>query len=514
MWFLQAAVVGGATASVVDRQSRRLLPFATLLGLSLTFPGEAPSRLSVALQAGTIRDRERSIKHRIENGLSSDPLQAATEAITLVTVLGSHQRLTVGPIERTTSLADQIAAELGVDDSDQEKLRWATLLHDVGMWTLPSAILTKGGSLTGAENTTFESHATAGETFVAPLADWLGSWRFATSQHHERWDGNGFPKGIGGERITLSARIVSVVGAYDAIVSEGPNGASSDKAVGEVLASSGTSFDPSVVQALREVAPSALSSAAGGMAKIGTHPGLAVSAAQAVAVALVAAAMAAFVAPAPVALALDASVTAVPSETSTTLVGEMAAPDIDTQRTTSTRSIDDADLIADQQLKLTTTTVLDTSATDSSVASPTSTTTAPTTTAAPSTTALPTTTAAPRDTTAPTTVVELTTTSTTAAPTVTIIAGPSAVDDIAIARQDRNKRIDVLSNDVDGPSGSPIDVDTLDIVDGPSYGFAEIKSGQVRYRSNTDYLGEDTLTYVICNEQGTCSTAKVTITVG
>lgn len=72
----------------------------------------------------------------------------------------------------------------------------------------------------------------------------------------------------------------------------------------------------------------------------------------------------------------------------------------------------------------------------------------------------------------------------------------------------------MLANDTPGANGSPIDPATLTIVNGPDHGTAEIKNGQVRYRSNTEHLGEDTLTYMICNDLGACSNAKVTITVG
>lgn len=508
MWFLQAALVGGVTATIVDLQTRRLLPLATLFGLSLAFPGPAPSRLSIAVGAGTVRNREQYVHDRMEIGLSDDPVQAATEAITLITVLGTHQRLSSGATERITSHAGLIAAELGVDDREQEKLTWSMLLHDVGMSTLPAAILDKPGTLTEDEQKVFQTHTAAGESFVAPLADWLGSWRFATSQHHEHWDGTGFPKGIGGERITLSARIVSVVDAYEAVISKGTASATSEKAVAEILAASGTSFDPAVVQALRTVAPT--TAAATG----GARPGVAISAVQGAAVLIAAAAMAAIAAPAPITLALDSDIaaSAPASETSTTLPVDIVAPAPNGRSTTTTRSVDDANLTSGDASKLTTTTAApETSTTDGS-----SSTTAPTTTIpVTSTTTTPATTAAPRDTATTTTVVELiTTTTTTAAPTTTTPAGPSAVADVVYARQDRNKRIDVLANDSIGPSGSAIDVTTLTVLVGPDFGIAEIKNGQVRYRSNADHLGEDTLTYMICNEQGTCSTAKVTITVG
>lgn len=497
-WFVQATLVGGTVASGVDRATRRLLPLATLLGLSLTFPGPAPSRVAIGLRANNT-----DTTGLVERGLSNDPAVAAVEAIELVTAVATHRRLTPGATEQLHLLADATAVELGVNEADRTRLAWAVLLHDIG-------------ELTTTEPESLESHTTTGESFIAPLADWLGSWRYATSQHHERWDGNGYPKGIGGERITLAGRIVAVVGAFRSFTSEENRPSSAGTPDAELLALSGTHFDPSVVKALLDVAPATQASGLAAVMPTIALPGVAIHAAQAAAVVIGAGGLAMTVHASTEPLALDAAAPVVSNETPATTSSPITAPMVTTWQA-------EADTTAPRQaLRTELTAALE--PTSSSSAEPETTTTEQTTTS--TTVATSSTTAGP--TTAVSTTAVSTTVVTTAAPTTsynapevtttveattTTLAGPTAMPDNVDARSARNKRINVLANDIVGPSGSSLDIDSLSILDQPEDGLIEIKNGGLWYRSDDGFVGEDSFVYQICNELGACSSAKVSITV-
>ncbi len=90
-----------------------------------------------------------------------------------------------------------IGDELGLDDDEIDKLRWAALLHDIGKLEVPYEILNKPGRLTAEEFEIIKGHPAAGAALAAPLADWLGEPIRAVAEHHERWDGGGYPNGLG-----------------------------------------------------------------------------------------------------------------------------------------------------------------------------------------------------------------------------------------------------------------------------------------------------------------------------
>ncbi|MEZ5228504.1 MAG: HD domain-containing protein [Acidimicrobiales bacterium] len=177
VWAVQAITVASATSLLIDRLVSRFLPLASLLGLSLTFPDQAPSRFSVALKAGTIRKLEAHLAEASQRGLAADEAAAARQAIELVTLLGRHERLTRGHTERVRAYSELIAKQMGIDDESRQRLAWAALLHDIGKLTVPSYILNSDGKPSDEEWQILRGHPAAGEAFVEPLADWLGEWR-------------------------------------------------------------------------------------------------------------------------------------------------------------------------------------------------------------------------------------------------------------------------------------------------------------------------------------------------
>ncbi|MFW2384052.1 MAG: HD-GYP domain-containing protein, partial [Acidimicrobiales bacterium] len=254
-WILQAAVIGIAVSLLVDRATRRLLPLAALFSMSLVFPDEAPSRFSVALRTGST-GRLRSSAGRvqpIEPG--TDPNQAAAIALGLIADLARHDRLTRGHTERVRAYSDMIGEEMELDDDARIRLSWAGLLHDIGKLTVPEPILNKPGRPNAEEWEVLSSHPAAALGLLGPLADWLGDWVLAATQHHERWDGDGYPAGLAGTDISLAGRIVAVADTYDVITSKRSykESMSPEAARRELVACSGSQFDPEVVRAFLNV---------------------------------------------------------------------------------------------------------------------------------------------------------------------------------------------------------------------------------------------------------------------
>jgi putative two-component system response regulator len=143
----------------------------------------------------------------------------------------------------------RVAVELGLDEEHQRNVEVACLLHDVGKIGVPDAILNKPGPLTAGEREIMNRHPEFGWAVLRLFPDLELAGLFAL-HHHEKFDGTGYPGGLRGERIPIGARIVAVVDAFDAIVSERcyKRGLPLEEAVRRLHADSGSHFDPDVVR--------------------------------------------------------------------------------------------------------------------------------------------------------------------------------------------------------------------------------------------------------------------------
>jgi putative nucleotidyltransferase with HDIG domain len=149
-------------------------------------------------------------------------------------------------------LAARVAQRMGLDPEKIELTRLAGSLHDLGKLAIPEEILRKPGPLNEAERLVLERHPQIGYRMldslgVEPVASWV-------LHHHERWDGDGYPDRLGGERIPLGSRIVLVADAYDAMTTDRVyrSRLSHERAMAELERCAGTQFDPDVVGAFME----------------------------------------------------------------------------------------------------------------------------------------------------------------------------------------------------------------------------------------------------------------------
>lgn len=138
----------------------------------------------------------------------------------------------------------------GVSPQEVHDLAHAGLLHDIGKVAIPDAILLKPGPLDDAEFRQMQTHSTIGRQILEPMA-LLRSVGQIVEQHHERFDGGGYPNRLAGDSILLSARIISVADAFDAMTSTRPyrKALPHDEANHRLRQGKGSQFNPDVVEA-------------------------------------------------------------------------------------------------------------------------------------------------------------------------------------------------------------------------------------------------------------------------
>ncbi len=139
--------------------------------------------------------------------------------LSLASAVEARDPSTRGHAERTGLLAQNVGFALGLSEAECEDLRVAGLLHDLGEVAVPESILKKSGPLSASEWAILREHPVRSAEVLAPLTS-LARTLPAIRHHHERMDGRGFPAGLSGEAVPLSARILGLTAAFDALTSE------------------------------------------------------------------------------------------------------------------------------------------------------------------------------------------------------------------------------------------------------------------------------------------------------
>jgi hypothetical protein len=175
----------------------------------------------------------------------------------LVTALDVRDQETRGHSVRVATHSLDIAKMLGIKEEDELLTVYrGALMHDVGKIGVPDAILLKPAKLTEEEWEFMRRHPALGYRILAQVP-YLRPAAKIVLAHHERWDGDGYPRKLKGEDIPLGARIFAICDTYDAIISDRPyrKGQSPDAALAEILRCAGTQFDPKVVEAFEAAFP-------------------------------------------------------------------------------------------------------------------------------------------------------------------------------------------------------------------------------------------------------------------
>src|SRR5262249_36500892 len=155
-----------------------------------------------------------------------------------------------GHTRRVTSYSVQLAEKLELPAKEVELIRLGTPLHDIGKIGIRDEILLKPGRLTPEEFDEMKTHTTKGAAILATISDLEPIIPIVLS-HHERWDGKGYPHGLGGQDINRMARIVAVADAFDAMTSDRPyrKGMLPADAFAQVDKMAGLQFDPKYAKA-------------------------------------------------------------------------------------------------------------------------------------------------------------------------------------------------------------------------------------------------------------------------
>lgn len=157
---------------------------------------------------------------------------------------------TGGHSERVTSFALELGKAMGLPSNELELLQRGGLLHDIGKIGVPGTLLDKPGKLTEEEYTLVKTHPEKGGRILEPIPAYADVIPLVV-QHHERFDGQGYPHGLAGEAISLGGRIMAVADVYDALISDRPyrEGWELDRVISHIEHEAGHQFDPRVVEA-------------------------------------------------------------------------------------------------------------------------------------------------------------------------------------------------------------------------------------------------------------------------
>lgn len=161
---------------------------------------------------------------------------------------------TAGHSERVVAYSLRLGKEIGLSQRDLIAVEQGALLHDIGKIGVPDAILRKRGPLTAEEWAQMRGHVEHGLRIIDNI-DFLSGARPTVGQHHEKFEGSGYPKGLVGENIHIHARVFAVADAFDAITSDRPYRAAQSytQACSEIIKHSKRHFDPMVVDAFLSI---------------------------------------------------------------------------------------------------------------------------------------------------------------------------------------------------------------------------------------------------------------------
>lgn len=156
--------------------------------------------------------------------------------------------------KRVSELCEKMAIRLRLDSTLIQKLKVAGLMHDIGKIGIPDAILDKPGKLDDHEFLLIQKHSETGYKILSAANEFSEIANYILA-HHERWDGNGYPKGLKETEIPIYARIISIADAYDAMTSDRTyrKGRSTNEAMNELQRHSGRQFDPYLVKIFTEM---------------------------------------------------------------------------------------------------------------------------------------------------------------------------------------------------------------------------------------------------------------------
>jgi putative nucleotidyltransferase with HDIG domain len=232
--------------------------YAVLMPESMTYTGSTPLLWAeLVIWAGVLivtAYAVSSLRQKVDEGLHSLERAYSGVLAILSKLIQTIDADTEAHCVRVSAWGVSIGQELGMDRSMIEKIRIAGLLHDVGKVDISVEILRKAAALSKDERDSIREHTTRGAEMVRPIGGILADIADAIEAHHENFDGTGY-QGLKGEQIPIVARVIAVADVFDALLSDRPYRKSMGifSALDNLVVSSGSRFDPTVVEALRSI---------------------------------------------------------------------------------------------------------------------------------------------------------------------------------------------------------------------------------------------------------------------
>ncbi len=253
-----AAVAGAAGADAFLMKPFRPLELLGIVerlagrraGLDLRAVPDRPEEEQLLLYARDLRhllELERGQRAVVEAAYRQTVLALATALEAKDTGTRQHS-------QRVQSYALELARTLDPLIAGHPSVEYGFLLHDIGKIGIPDQILRKPAPLTEVERRLMQTHTVVGAQMLGGVSFLQGPGVEVVRSHHERWDGQGYPDGLGGEEIPLGARIFALADTLDAMTSDRPYRRAQSWRVAhrEILAEAGKQFDPAIVDAFRE----------------------------------------------------------------------------------------------------------------------------------------------------------------------------------------------------------------------------------------------------------------------
>jgi HD-GYP domain-containing protein (c-di-GMP phosphodiesterase class II) len=197
---------------------------------------------------------ERARSRELEEALDDVREMYVATMTALAQVVEAKDSTTRGHLDRTQRYGLALAERVDPVLAARPEVAYGFFLHDIGKVGIPESVLCKPGPLTDDEWDIMRTHPRIGAQIVEPIRFLEGAVEIVRT-HHERWDGRGYPMGLGGEQIPLAARVFAIADSFDAMTSDRPYRAalSFDHAFDEIRRGSGTQFDPDVVAVFLEM---------------------------------------------------------------------------------------------------------------------------------------------------------------------------------------------------------------------------------------------------------------------
>ena len=199
------------------------------------------------------RERRRELEHALigEQNANVEMRRTGLQGVSHILMAVTLKDMTTGQhLQRVRKYVESICAKLGLPPATVEEFGYSSVLHDVGKIQTPDDVLGAPHELSADQFDVIKQHCIDGEAMLGD-AVFFATARLVAREHHERWDGTGYPDGKRGEGISLAARIVAVADVFDALTSKRPykEAWSSERGIAAIEADSGKHFDPGVVAA-------------------------------------------------------------------------------------------------------------------------------------------------------------------------------------------------------------------------------------------------------------------------